>query len=264
MNGTKKKVISTVLFLAIIFTPLFAMSIAEGTGIANAEGTYERSLVPVNFETEYTYTGDVAEGISALVSLGSDGIGEEVRYVVRENGRIISDELITVRTLKETKNQAVLMGTKKQTVYASGNYSATNTTKNTSYDGVIAAGGGNFICPVKGYVFSSAYGPRNGRLHKGVDLAAPSGTTISASDGGTVIFSGSSTSYGKLVIVDHGNGYKTYYAHCNTILVSSGDNVTQGQSIATVGRTGNATCTHVHFEIRLNDSCTNPANHIAL
>jgi murein DD-endopeptidase MepM/ murein hydrolase activator NlpD len=66
------------------------------------------------------------------------------------------------------------------------------------------------------------------------------------------------------VIIDHGNGYQTYYAHCNTISVSLGADVSQGQAIATVGRTGNATGSHVHFEIRENGKCVNPTNYVAL
>lgn len=258
MSRTKHRVVVLVLFIAVIFTPLLAMGIAESDGSTKAEGTYERSLVPVNFETDYEYTDEVAKGVSALVSLGSNGLSEEVRYVVKENGLIVSDELIAVVTLKEAENQVVLMGNKQQVVYASGNYTA------DCYDGPISEGTGSFICPVQGYVFASPFGSRNGRFHYGVDLTAPSGTTISASDGGTVVYAGSRNSYGLLVIIDHGNGYKTYYSHCNSISVNLGDNVSQGQSIATVGRTGNATGTHIHFEVRVNDKCMNPANYVAL
>lgn len=258
MNRTKKKAILVLMFIAVIFMPLLAVSVAEGTGNAKTEGAYERSLVPVNFGTEYEYTKDVAEGVSAMVSLGSDGLSEEVRYVVRENGQIISDEIIAVRTLKETQNQVVLMGTKKATVYAKANYTA------DSYDGPVSEGAGSFICPLKGYVFASPYGQRNGRIHHGVDLTAPVGTTLWASDAGTVVYTGSRNSYGLLVIIDHGNGFKTYYAHCNTISVKTGDNVAQGQTIGTVGRTGNATGSHVHFEVRVNDNCVNPASYVSL
>jgi murein DD-endopeptidase MepM/ murein hydrolase activator NlpD len=258
MNRTKQKVIVAVLFVAVIFTPLWAMNIAEGTGKTKVEGTYERSLVPVNFETEYEYKDDVAKGVSAMVSLGSDGLSEEVRYVTRENGFVISDDLVAVNTIKETENQVVMMGSKKPVVYASANYST------ASYAGPVIEGGGNFIRPVSGYVFASPYGPRNGRYHYGVDLTAPVGTNISASDGGTVIYAGSRNSYGLLVIIDHGNGFKTYYAHCNSISVKSGDNVSQGQSIATVGRTGNATGSHIHFEVRVNNKCVNPVSYVAL
>lgn len=258
MNRTKKQVIVGLLFIAVIFTSFGAINIAESVGSTKPEGTYERNLVPVNFQTDYEYADDVPQGVSAMVSLGSDGLSEEIHYVVRENGQVISDELIAVMTLKETENQVVLMGTKKEPVYASSkNYSL------ATYEGPIVEGSGNLICPVKGYVFASPFGPRNGRYHYGVDLTAPVGTAISASDGGTVIYAGSRNSYGLLVIVDHGNGFKTYYSHCNSILVSLGDNVSQGQTIATVGRTGNATGSHIHFEVRLNDKCMNPVNYVS-
>jgi murein DD-endopeptidase MepM/ murein hydrolase activator NlpD len=262
MNRTKQKVVVAVLFIAVIFTPLLAMDIGESSGSTNTQGTYERSLVAVNFLTDYEYTDEVDKGVSALVALGSDGLSEEVRYVVRENGQIVSDELVAVMNIKDTKNQVVLMGTKEKPVYASGNYKNSYTAD--TYEGPIAEGSGNFICPVKGYVFASPFGPRNGRFHYGVDLTAPVGTTISASDGGTVVYAGSRNSYGLLVIIDHGNSYKTYYSHCNSISVKVGDTVTQGQSIATVGRTGNATGSHIHFEVRVNDKCMNPVNYVAL
>lgn len=258
MNRTKQKVVIAVLFIAVIFTPLLAMDIGESSGSTKTQGTYERSLVPVNFLADYEYTDEVDKGVSALISLGSDGLSEEVRYVVRENGQIVSNELVAVMKIKDTQNQVVLMGTKEKVVYASGNYTA------DTYQGPIAEGSGNFICPVKGYVFASPFGPRNGRFHYGVDLTAPVGTTISASDGGTVVYAGSRNSYGLLVIIDHGNSFKTYYSHCNSISVKVGDTVTQGQSIATVGRTGNATGSHIHFEVRVNDKCMNPVNYVAL
>ncbi len=264
MNRTKHKVIVAVLFIAVIFTPLLAMNIGESVGTTKEDGSYERNLVPVNFETDYQYADDVAEGVSAMVSLGSDGLCEEVRYVVRENGFVVSEEIIASRTLKETENQVVLMGTKKQPVYAASRSSGSGNYSTASYAGEVMEGNGNFICPVQGYVLASPFGPRNGRFHYGVDLTAPIGTTISASDSGTVIYAGSRSSYGLLVIVDHGNGYKTYYSHCNSISVNLGDNVTQGQSIATVGRTGNATGSHIHFEVRVNDKCVNPASYVSL
>lgn len=258
MNRTRKRVIVVLLLMVVIFTPLWALNIAEGSGSTKEEGSYERSLVPVNFETEYEYDENVEVGVSAMVSFGCDGLSEEVRYVVRENGRVVSDELVAVMTIKKKENQVVLMGTKKQAVYASGNYSL------ASYEGPISAGSGTFICPLSSYVFASPFGPRNGSYHYGVDLLAPVGTVIHAADSGTVVYAGSRNSYGLLVIIDHGNGFKTYYAHCNAISVNLGDDVSQGQNIATVGQTGNATGSHIHFEVRVNDKCMNPVNYVAL
>ena len=89
------------------------------------------------------------------------------------------------------------------------------------------------------------------------------GSVITASDGGKVVYSTYNTGgYGYLVIIDHENGYQTYYAHCSQLLVSVGDRVAQGDNIALVGSTGDSTGPHCHFEIRLNGVPQNPANYI--
>ncbi|UBF27473.1 M23 family metallopeptidase [Kovacikia minuta CCNUW1] len=108
-----------------------------------------------------------------------------------------------------------------------------------------------FVYPVHG-VLTSGYGWRWGRLHKGIDIAAPTGTPIVASAEGTVNHSGwNDGGYGLLVKIKHLNGSTTLYAHNNRILVQEGDFVEQGQIIAFVGSTGRSTGPHCHFEIRL-------------
>ncbi len=109
----------------------------------------------------------------------------------------------------------------------------------------------NFIRPVSGTV-TSRYGPRWGTTHKGTDIAAATGTPIKAAAAGTVTFSGEYSTYGKLVIISHGNGVQTYYGHCSVLNVKEGQKVSSGQLIAKVGSTGNASGPHLHFEIRIN------------
>lgn len=123
---------------------------------------------------------------------------------------------------------------------------------------------GKFIKPSKG-VYSSGYGYRRsmGDFHTGVDFAGSKGTAIWASDGGTVSFAGTKGNYGKLVIIDHGNGYTTYYAHCSSLLVKKGQKVAKGETIAKVGSTGRSTGPHCHFEIRYNGKTVNPLNYIS-
>lgn len=101
---------------------------------------------------------------------------------------------------------------------------------------------------------------RNGRrAHRGVDLAAPRGTPILAMAPGRVIRAGwGLTGYGRWVVIDHGNGYKSLYAHCSRVDVEVGDHVRAGQRIAAIGATGRATGSHLHFEIRLNDRPIDP------
>jgi murein DD-endopeptidase MepM/ murein hydrolase activator NlpD len=114
-----------------------------------------------------------------------------------------------------------------------------------------------FIWPVTGTVVSG-FGIRWGRMHEGIDITASTGTPIWAAAAGTVIWSSWRGGYGNCVVVDHGNGLATLYAHASAILVSVGQRVTQGQTIALVGSTGNSSGPHLHFEVRVNGSAVDP------
>ena len=103
---------------------------------------------------------------------------------------------------------------------------------------------------------------RWGRLHSGVDIAAPNGTSITAAKGGTVIMAGFNGGYGNCVIVDHGGGISTLYAHMSRITTGDGAVVKQGQQIGSVGSTGNSTGAHLHFEVRVGGSAENPARYL--
>jgi murein DD-endopeptidase MepM/ murein hydrolase activator NlpD len=96
------------------------------------------------------------------------------------------------------------------------------------------------------------------KRHTGIDYSAPHGTSIFATAGGTVEFAGWRGGYGKLMVIRHPNGYKTYYGHCSRLLVRKGAYVKQGQTIARVGRTGQATGPHVHYEVRVKGKPVNP------
>lgn len=117
--------------------------------------------------------------------------------------------------------------------------------------------------PVEGKM-TSGFGMRNHpilrgrRMHKGLDIAAPSGTSIYATGGGTVTFSGRKNGYGNVIIIDHGYGYTTLYAHCSKLMVEEGAKISRGDLIALVGSTGRSTGPHLHYEVRLNDTHMNP------
>jgi len=115
--------------------------------------------------------------------------------------------------------------------------------------------------PVTGRI-SSRFGSKESirdHVHKGLDIAAPNGTSIYAAADGTVKFAGMNNGgYGNLVIIQHGNGIETYYGHCSKIFVSAGQTVSAGDKIAAVGSTGRSTGNHLHFEIRRNGSQINP------
>ncbi|HEU4691656.1 MAG TPA: peptidoglycan DD-metalloendopeptidase family protein [Vicinamibacterales bacterium] len=118
-----------------------------------------------------------------------------------------------------------------------------------------------FIWPVQGTLVSP-YGQRWGKLHSGIDIAAPAGTPIAASASGQVVYAGSMSGYGLLVVIQHGGGIATAYAHNSSISVSVGQSVAQGQTIAAVGCTGHCFGDHVHFEVRVNGSTVDPMGYL--
>ena len=109
---------------------------------------------------------------------------------------------------------------------------------------------GGLSWPVAGVV-TSGYGPRWGRVHQGIDISAPTGSPVAAAASGTVISAGSNGGYGNIVIIDHGGGLSTVYAHLNEIWVSSGQAVSVGSGIGSVGCSGSCTGPHLHFETRV-------------
>jgi len=115
----------------------------------------------------------------------------------------------------------------------------------------------NCIVPAEGYV-SSEFGLRRGRPHKGIDIANKTGTPIYAAMDGVVLFAGRQNGYGNVIILEHPDFIMTVYAHNEINLVREGDNVVQGQQIATMGATGNATGSHLHFEYRVKGNAINP------
>ncbi len=117
--------------------------------------------------------------------------------------------------------------------------------------------------PVTSPTITSRYGARWGTTHKGLDLAAPMGTKIYASGDGTVEkVVNSNVGYGNLVVISHGNGIQTYYAHCSKLYVTKGQKVKAGDLIAAVGSTGDSTGPHCHFEIRINGTAVNPQGYL--
>ena len=143
--------------------------------------------------------------------------------------------------------------------------------KNNPSTGTLSPGGWLFPLAAKNYYISSPYGPRWGTIHKGVDLSCSGGSmgkSIVASKSGRVIRAATTytpgVGYGKNVIIDHGGGYSTLYAHCSEVLVTVGQEVKQGQVIAKVGNTGNSFGAHLHFEVRINGNHTNPMQYIKL
>lgn len=120
-----------------------------------------------------------------------------------------------------------------------------------------------YIKPISGGRYTSGFGRRWGRMHKGVDWACPVGTTVYASCGGTVIQASYNGGYGNNVVIQHPDGRMTRYAHNSKLLVHVGQHVEQGEPIALSGNTGRSTGPHVHFEIYINGSAVDPLKYIS-
>ena len=178
---------------------------------------------------------------SVVVQEGSNGEKSIGIEVTKLNGNVVSEVPVAETVTKEPVNKIVEVGTKPLPK---------------------GIGTGSFRIPVSGYTISSKYGYRHGSLHTGIDLAVSYGSTVKASDEGVVTFAGWKGSYGYLVIVDHQNGYETYYAHNSKLLVKKGQIVEKGDAVAKAGSTGNSTGPHCHFEIRKNGSTVNPYSYI--
>lgn len=125
--------------------------------------------------------------------------------------------------------------------------------------------GGEFMWPSSCTIITSHYSPRRKnpvtgvyKRHTGVDIGAAYGTAILAANGGTVTLAGWNSGYGNCVVIDHGGGKATLYAHMSSIGVSKGQAVSKGQQIGRVGSTGNSTGPHIHFEILINGSAVDP------
>jgi murein DD-endopeptidase MepM/ murein hydrolase activator NlpD len=112
--------------------------------------------------------------------------------------------------------------------------------------------------PVHGKIGSPFGARRGGRTHRGVDILAPPGTPVVAAAAGRVTFDGRMRGYGNTIVVEHGDGLETRYAHLRRSLVREGDRVEQGQTIGEVGTSGNATTPHLHFEVHEGRIATNP------
>ncbi len=192
------------------------------------------------YETEKIYDKSLNQGTYKTQQKGSNGetrIRATVTYV---NDHEIEREIIEKTVISEPVNEILRVGTKPKPKTAAT---------------------GRFARPISGGYVSSSFGNRSRGYHTGIDWALSYGSPIYASDGGTVTSAGWGGGYGRMIKINHGNGYETVYAHCSKLVVSAGKKVAKGQVIAYVGSTGNSTGPHLHFEIRKNGSYLNPAKY---
>lgn len=194
---------------------------------------------------------------TTTVEVAKTEINKDVEVKVQEYQKE-QEELKQQEERRKQEEAAKIAAAKKA---ASVSARGTATTRGTA-GASIPATGATFMRPVNGATITSKYGKRSSGFHTGTDFAIALGTPAYAAASGTVTFAGWKGSYGYLVIIDHGNGYQTYYAHCSALYVTAGQTVTQGQNISAVGSTGNSTGPHLHFEIRYNGNTLNPQNYV--
>lgn len=201
----------------------------------------------IQYDIEYTPTNTLYTGDYKVTSKGVYGTADVVADVVYINGEEQSREIISSVVLTEPVTEQRLEGTKERpSWYPTGSFRwPTSSTHINSYFGKRNTG-------IKG---ASTY-------HKGIDISASYGSKIVAADGGTVIYSGWWGSGGYTVIIDHGNGFKTYYEHNSKLLVSVGQHVYKGQQIAKAGSSGVSSGSHCHFGITKNGTYVNPLKYL--
>jgi murein DD-endopeptidase MepM/ murein hydrolase activator NlpD len=125
-------------------------------------------------------------------------------------------------------------------------------------------GGGIFLWPVRGHIVESYGAGPDGTHNDGINIAAPRGAAVQAADAGVVAYAGNELrGYGNLILIKHANGWISAYAHCDLVLVKSGQKVTRGQVIARVGSTGNVTEPQLHFELRRGKHAVDPREYLS-
>ena len=192
--------------------------------------TYQETIP---YSTEEQDDSELAFGSTKIVQNGAEGLAEVTQQqVFYGDSSTPSETTIIDRVVVQEPVTKIIARGKK---LANGDLAST--------------GSGSLMWPVPGYSYVSRW---MSSYHKGADICAPYGTPIYASDSGVVITAGYHYSYGNYVIIDHGNGYRTLYAHASRLNVHVGQAVGQGDLIANVGSTGNSTGNHCHFEVYVN------------
>ena len=206
---------------------------------------YETATQEISFETQTVEDDSLDFGKTETVQTGRNGTEQVTSEVITVDGAVVSRRTVDVQLVQAATPEIVRRGTRIK----------------SSMIGKL--GSGSFIWPVPDYTGISRWASLPGG-HRGVDITARYGTPIYAADAGTVIaaqwHNHPTASWGYYVEIDHGNGYKTLYAHMSSFVVQAGQTVTKGQLIGYVGATGYATGNHCHFEMYYNNALISARN----
>lgn len=201
------------------------------------------------YKTETTEDSTKSVTYSKVTQKGVNGITEITEDIEYVNGIEVGRTEVSTKVIQKLKNEKIVVGTK---ITGSSTLAGGGTTLN----------GLNFIWPLNGGRIGDNYGWRDYRMHYGQDIIAGVNTEIYAAEDGTVELSRWYSTFGRCVIIDHGGGVKTLYAHANRLVVSAGQKVKKGDVIALVGSTGWSEGYHLHFELRVNGSRIDPKPYI--
>ncbi|MGM0974614.1 MAG: peptidoglycan DD-metalloendopeptidase family protein [Bacillota bacterium] len=194
----------------------------------------------IDFEKEIVEDSSMPKGETKVKQEGKEGVRAATYLITEENGQTVKKEVKEEKVLEEPVKQIVIKGTKV----------------------IPSRGEGSFAYPAVGGYISSKMGYRWGKMHKGIDIARPSDRTIKAADNGTVVSAGMDGGYGNKIVIDHNNGFRTIYAHLDSISVSVGQTVSKGSKIGIMGTTGDSTGVHLHFEVYKNGKMQDPLKYI--
>lgn len=225
--------------------------------------TYETYAITLDGEKKAQVFSE--EEAMQVVEEIKNGLNEEIEMklgIVTEytNNIKVNTKEEAIASLNEVKSKKVTDYNNKKAEEAK--LKAIASTTKLASTGVIS--GMQLSIPVTGSI-SSRFGSRSASrssLHTGLDISTSLGTGIRPISAGTVTYSDYKGSYGNLIIIDHGNGVESYYAHCNALYANIGDKVDTNSTIAAVGSTGNSTGPHLHLEIRINGSPVNPQEYL--
>lgn len=229
--------------------------------------TYYRYYAIVDNQEEKAYVSsfeeaeNVVNGLKEKNSSNIENMSIVEKYEMDLKDIVSSEEAISKLYVEPAKTPVTVA----KTTSGSSKYAATGSVNTAGTTSAAKANLGiSLIRPVSGTITSRfGAGSRIRRsAHTGLDIANSTGTPIAAAASGTVTFSGYKGSYGNMIVISHGNGLQTYYGHCSKLYVTAGTQVSQGQTIGTVGSTGNSTGPHLHLEVRINGVAYNPQNYV--
>ena len=203
----------------------------------------------IPFEVQNITDESLAEGKQVVKQEGSEGLKQITTAYTQKNGTYIEKKVLDEHITKQPVTQIVAKAP-SLVIYSIASASSRGSARISGLS-----------WPVKGYV-SSPYGYRSRDFHSGIDIAAGTGTPITASASGTVSQACYSGGYGNMILINHGNGVMTRYGHASKLMVSAGQHVNKGQTIGLVGSTGISTGPHLHFEVIINGQTINPITNL--